>query len=87
MEKKIEVNIITIENGKEYLIIDAIVNDKGKYLVLVNENNKLDMCVRKVLVKEGKEFITKLDTEEELDEVINEFYKRHNKGKENINEE
>ncbi|MBE6156189.1 MAG: hypothetical protein E7161_00370 [Firmicutes bacterium] len=84
---QVEVNCVTLENGREYIIVDAIINDNGKYLVLASETNQFDHCVRKVIVEEGKEYITKLDTEEEFDEVMKDFYFRHNKEREDKNEE
>ena len=75
-----EVNIVTLEDDKEYIVVDAIVNNNGKYLVLANKEKHRDICIRKVIVEDGKEYIEKLDTEEEFENVMNEFYFRH-KGK------
>jgi len=82
----VEVNCVTIENGREYIIIDAIVIENNKYLVLANETDEFDKCIRKVIVEDGKEYITKLDTEEEFDEVMKEFYFRHTNERKDKNE-
>ena len=68
-----EVNVITLENGCEYLIIDTIELNNKKYLFLSNEKDENDMCVRKVIIKEEKEFLVKLDNNEELENVLEEF--------------
>lgn len=76
-----EVNCVKLENDKEYVIMDIIINDIGKYLILVQEDNEYDIQVRKIVKIDNQECLTKLDTEEEFDNVIKEFYiKRNRKG-------
>lgn len=82
----IDVNYITLENGREYIIIGALENKENKYLYLVNENDKLDICLRKVILENDKEVLTKLENEEEFEEVMDLFYKEFNRKEEN-NEE
>lgn len=83
---KIEVNVITLENNRDYEIIDTIKIDDKKYLILSNEEDDNDICVRKVIVEGGREYITKLDNKEELEEVMTNFYNKYMKKEEN-NEE
>ena len=80
----IDVNVVTLENDQEYLIVDAIEVDNNNYLVLAKEDSIGDFCIRKVISKDGKEYMVKLDTKEEFDRVLNEFVKKHSKkGDEN----
>lgn len=72
-----EINVITLEDGKDYMIIETIVNGNDKYLFLANENDRTDMCVRKVINKDGKEYITKLDSENEFNEVMISLYSKY----------
>lgn len=77
-----EVNVITLENGFEYIIIDTIEVNNNKYLFLSNKQDENDMCVRKIIIKEEKEYLVKLDTENELEEVLNVFATKY-KGENN----
>lgn len=67
-----EVNVITLENEKDYIIIDTIEYNNNKYLFLSNKEDENDMCVRKVILKD-KEYLIKLESENELEEVLNVF--------------
>jgi len=83
---KIEVNVITLENNRDYEIIDTIKIGDNKYLILSNEKDDNDICVRKVIVEGEREYITKLENKEELEEVMTNFYNKYMKKEEN-NEE
>lgn len=79
-----EVNVITLENGHDYMIVDAIEINNDKYLFLANEDNDIDMCIRKVILKDGKDYLIKLDNDEEFDEVMTAFNNKHlGKGEDN----
>lgn len=80
----IDVNIITLEDEKEYMIIDTVHNESGQYLILASENE--DLCVRKITMVDGKECLEKLDSEEEYGLVMKSFNMKHNR-KEGNNEE
>lgn len=79
----IDVNAVTIDNGKEYIIVKAIEYNGNKYVYLVNELDELDVCIRKVITENGKQYLVKLDSETELNEInnkLNEYFKA-NEGK------
>ncbi len=74
----IDVNVITLENGKEYIITDTIVSDdQNKYLFLVNKIDNNDIMLRKIITKDDGEYITKLDNEDEFEEVMTLFVNKH----------
>lgn len=80
----IDVNVVTLENNQEYLIVDALELDNNNYLILGKEDTIGDFCIRKVINKSGKEYMIKLDSKEEFDKVLNEFVKKHiKKGDDN----
>lgn len=79
---KIEVHVITLENNKNYEIIDTIQINDNKYLILSNEEDDNDICVRKVIVEGEREYITKLDTKEEFEEIMCTFYNKYMKKEE-----
>ena len=67
-----ELDAITLEDGKDYLIIDIIDHDNNKYLVLTTEDNA-DFCLRKLKIIDGKEYIIKLESNEELEAVLKKY--------------
>ncbi|MBQ7030939.1 MAG: DUF1292 domain-containing protein [Bacilli bacterium] len=76
-----EVNVVTLENNKDYIIIDTIEFNDNKYLFLSNKDDENDMCVRKIITKD-REYLTKLESENELEEVLNIFATKY-KGEKN----
>ena len=71
-------NVINID-GKRYIIVDALEVNDDKYLVMGNESNPNDLMIRKVIVMNGEEYISKLDSEEELIKVLDTFKEKHRK--------
>ena len=72
-----ELNVIKLENDKEYYIIDTITYNEGNYLVLSPVNEDSSLAVRKVIVENGKELVCKLSSEEELVNVLKIFEEKH----------
>lgn len=61
-----DLEVVTLENGKEYYIVKEIKN----YLYLVNVKNNKDVCIRKTLTFEGEDFIDTLSSKEEFNEAM-----------------
>lgn len=76
------IDVITLENNLNYLVVDTLLNENNKYLVLVNKDDEQDIAIRKVIKKEDREYLIKLDTEDEFEEVMSIFYDKH-KGEKN----
>lgn len=75
----IDVNVIKLEDNLDYVIIDTLANKENQYFFLAQELDENNVCVRKVIKEEGKEFLVKLDNEEEFLEVLKLFNSKHNK--------
>jgi len=69
----VEVNVITLENGKDYLIVEALEVNNNRYLFLVNEDDEQDSCIRKVITENNEEYLIKLDDKEEYENVMTTF--------------
>lgn len=82
-----DINVVKLENEEEYLIIDTIILQDKKYLILVNEKNYYDICIRKVIEKDDKEVLVKLESEEEFENVVTRFNNKHVKEEIEKNEE
>lgn len=77
------VDVVTLEDNLSYLIIDTIMYEDNKYLVMVNKDDNQDIVIRKVIYKEGREFLVKLDSEDEFEIIMSLFYDKHKEGNEN----
>lgn len=64
-----EVNVVNID-GIDYIVLDEIFIDNTKYVYLVNENDEEDFFINKIIIKEGKEYLTGLNTEEEAKKAM-----------------
>lgn len=72
MEEK-EYNVITLENGIEYTEIFRLDNEGNTYIVLSNLDNPEDFCIRKLIIKDGEDYIVGLENEEEFNKVFKIF--------------
>lgn len=68
-----DVNIVTLDDGKEYMIIYALENKLGKYIFLAEEENPENLNIRKIVIKDGKECLSRLKDEDEYDQVMSDF--------------
>ena len=75
MEK--EYSVITLEDGIDYIIIDEIFLENNRFVYLSNINNKNDFCIRKIIIKEGKEILNGLKDDSEFDTAMLLFSKKH----------
>lgn len=73
----IEVNTFVLENGIEYTEVDKLVYNNVQYLLLSNIKNIKDSCIRKILIQDNEEYITRLDDDSEFDIVLDLFIKQN----------
>lgn len=76
MKEKVLINIVTLENGIDYDVILTIEDGNKNYIVLSNVSDHNDIAIRRILEKDDKEYLEKLDSEEEFEKIINLFYER-----------
>lgn len=60
----IEVNAYLLENDEYYNELDSVYYNDKKYMLLANENNTKDMCIRRLEVRDGNDYILTLDSDE-----------------------
>jgi len=75
MEETVEV--ITLENGLDFMVLDEIASGTVTYVYLANVDDERDTCVRKVTKENGKEMLNGLDSKEELEKALLLFAKKH----------
>lgn len=73
----IEINTVILENGIEYTEVDDIVYDNVKYILLSNINDVKDSCIRKIIILNNEEYISKLDSDREFDIVLSLFMEKN----------
>ena len=67
----------TIIDGKKYMEIDKLELNGSNYVFLVNSNDKNDYCIRKLVSSEGKIYYEGLSDDNEFDNVLIYFAKKH----------
>lgn len=72
-----EVNIITLDDGKDYMVTDELVINNVKYLLLTNENDVADFCIRKINNINNSEYLVGLNNKDEVLNVLKEFAKKN----------
>ena len=72
-----EVNIIKLEDGKNYLIVDTIECNEQKYIVMGSEDNPDDIVFRKVVFENDKEWLEKIDNYEEFEKCMLNYAKKY----------
>ena len=70
-----EVEVVTLEDNKDYNVMDKVDQNGFTYLLLANVSDDTDICVRKEVVKDDKTYIAMLSNDEELDSVLKLFAK------------
>ena len=70
-----EIEVITLEDNKDYNVIDKLEQNGFTYLLLANTEDDTDICVRKEVTKGEKTYIAMLSNDEELDSVLKLFAK------------
>lgn len=67
----------TIIDGKKYIEIDKIDIKNNTYVFLSNSLDDTDFLIRKLVSRDGKIFYEGLDSEEEFDNALIYFVKKH----------
>lgn len=73
-----EYNVITLEDNKEYIEIDKLTYNNNTYILLSKVDSEDSYCIRKIGIKDNKQYIIGLDDEKEFDTVLLEFAKKLN---------
>ena len=70
------VNTVEID-GKEYDELDVITINDTKYAYLSSINDELDILIQIIVTKNDEEYYEALDSKEEFENALKEFYKKH----------
>lgn len=70
------VDVYRLENGEFYDVCGTLSEQGTEYLLLVNENDDKDICLRKLIKRGNLDCISQL-SEEEFDSVLDKFSKKY----------
>ena len=68
-----EIEVVTLDNGKDYMVTSEIVINNIKYVYLTNEEDIADFCIRKINNINNNEYLVGLDSREEVLMALKEF--------------
>ncbi len=72
-----EMDVVTLEDGNEYIILDEIDIDGVKYVYLTTEEDETKFKIRKVQMAGNIEMYVGLDSDSEFDKAMLYFTKNH----------
>ena len=75
-----EKDIITLDDGKKYLIISIIKNEEEEYSILSNLNNVKEIKIVKKRCIDGRNIMEKVEDERILKNIFVELYKKEKGG-------
>ena len=73
----VDVDTIVLENGIEYTELDDLVYNNTRYILLSNIKNAKDSCIRKVLIENNEEYLSRLDSDKEFDIILDMFLEKN----------
>ncbi len=71
------IDVVTLEDGINYEVVDELLIDNVRYVYLTNENDISSICIRKINIINGNECLVNLDSEEEFKKVLKNFIEKH----------
>ena len=72
-------NIIVLDDGNEYIIVDSMEIDGEKFVFFANVTDPTDFCFRKEVIKNGEKVYSALADREEFEKIIKEFGLKYEK--------
>lgn len=74
-----ELDFVTLEDGKQYAIIDEITENNTIYVYLTNIADETDFCIRKVKEEPKGKMLIGLKDDAEFDQALM-YYANKNNG-------
>ncbi len=67
------IEVVTLEDGKDYMVTAELDINNIKYLFLTNEDDVADFCLRKINTINNNEYLVGLNDKEEVIKILQEF--------------
>ena len=68
------IEVVTLEDGKDYMVTAELEINNIKYLFLTNEDDVADFCLRKINTINNNEYLVGLNDKEEVIKVLITLY-------------
>ncbi len=72
-----ELEVITLDDGLNYIVTDEFEIDGVRYVYLSNENDIASFCIRKINIINGSEYLVGLNDKNEFTMALEKFLERH----------
>lgn len=73
-----ELNFVTLEDDKQYAVIDEITKDDCTYVYLSSISDETDFCIRRVVQEETGKMLVGLKNNEEFEKALVYFAEKNN---------
>lgn len=73
-----EVEVITLEDGNTYMVVDEINVNGVRYVYLSNEEDVASFAVRKINIINNEEYLVSLSDKEEFNKALQYFLDKNN---------
>lgn len=73
-----EVEVITLEDGNTYMVVDEINVNGVRYVYLSNEEDVASFAVRKINIINNEEYLVSLNDKEEFNKALQYFLDKNN---------
>ena len=67
------IEVVTLEDGKDHMVTAELEINNIKYLFLTNEDDVADFCLRKINTINNNEYLVGSNDKEEVIKVLQEF--------------
>ena len=72
-----ELEIITLDDGKDYIVTDEIIIDDVKYVYLTDEADIGSFCIRKINIINNEEYLVGLKDRNEFNMALEKFIEKN----------
>ena len=77
MNDNITINVVTLDDQKDYFILDKISHNLDTFVFLASKDDEKKILVRKRIVSNNEVFLEELANFEELQLAFSLFFKKH----------
>jgi len=69
--------ILTLENNKEYVVVDTVVHEEENFVYLINNNDNKEILIQRVKIEDGAETLYPLKDKEEFKALLQVFFEKN----------
>lgn len=77
MNDEVTMNVITLDNQKEYFVLDKILHNQDTFVYLALKENPEEIVIRKRIVESEEVFLEEIANLDELQLAFSLFFKKH----------